>query len=472
MSDSERTETVEAEAVPPFATRELAPATVVGGRYELIALLGSGGYAAVYRARDRELRREVALKVLHPDRHTPGALLRLRREVAVARDASSPRLVRIFDIGTSPEGVYLTMEVLGGSLKDRLRDGALPITEAVRIAAELLEGLAALHALAIVHRDVKPANVLLTASGEVKLADFGLARHLDRDETRATLNRALIGTVDYLSPEQALGGEADPRSDLYAAGLVLYEMLAGRLPFPAKSDLGALLAHLRTPPPDLCRLRPEVPRWLARIVCRLLAKRPEDRHPQAAAALAELRARRAARRPRRSVVRSLVAGFGVVGVAGGIMVGARSLSPPRAEYSYLVQERDGFAAIGKRGQKLWAMRGFDPDTTIRTAPARLDPGGPRLLATVLQRPAQWRPDQVSTLSYLDPETGRVVKQVRLPLASEVFPNDPQRFSVQHVVAVDLYGDGRDEVLVSYGHVPEAPSFTVLYAPRLDRAGIV
>jgi len=474
MSDSERTETVEAEAAPLFATRQLTPGSVVGGRYEVIAMLGCGGYASVYQARDRELRREVALKMLHPDRHTPGALLRLRREVAVARDASSPRLVRIFDIGTAPEGIYLTMEVLGGSLKDRLRDGALAVAAAVRIATELLEGLAALHALAIVHRDVKPANVLLTSAGEVKLADFGLARHLDRDETRATLDRALIGTVDYLSPEQALGGEADPRSDLYSAGLVMFEMLAGRLPFSAKSDLGALLAHLRTPPPDLRRLRPEVPRWLARIVGRLLAKRPEDRYSSAAAALAELRARRSALRPRRRLVRSVAAGLGAAAVAGGLLLGAHSFSsapPPRAEYSHVVQERDGFAAIGKHGQRLWAMRGFDPETTNRTALARLSPGGPRLLVTVLQRPAQWRPDQVSTLSYLDPETGRV-KQAPLPLASEVFPNDPQRFTVQHVVATDLDGDGIDEVLISYGHVPEAPSFTVLYAPRLDHAAIV
>ncbi|HVR08553.1 MAG TPA: serine/threonine-protein kinase [Thermoanaerobaculia bacterium] len=472
MSESERTETVEAQPAPPFASRHRPPGSLLGGRYELSVLLGSGGYASVYRAHDRELRRDVALKVLHPDRHTTGALLRLRREVAVARDASSPRLVRIFDIGTAPEGVYLTMEVLGGSLKDRLRDGALPIAEAVRIAAELLEGLAALHALAIVHRDVKPANVLLTASGEVKLADFGLARHLDRDETRATMDRALVGTVDYLSPEQALGGEADPRSDLYAAGLVLYEMLAGRLPFPAKSDLGALLAHLRTPPPDLCRLRPEVPRWLARIVCRLLAKRPEDRYPSAVAALADLRGRRAARRPRRSVVRSLAAVLGVAVVAGGVVVGARSLMPAHPNFSHLIARADGFAAIDKQGKQLWALRGFDPDDISRTALARLSPGGPRLLATVLQRPMQWRPDQVSTLSYLDPETGSVVKRARLPLASEVFPNDPQRFSVQHLVAADLDHDGIDEILVSYGHVPEAPSFTVLYAPKYEHAGIV
>jgi hypothetical protein len=472
MSDSERTETVEAAAAPLFAPRQLAPGSVVGGRYEVLVMLGCGGYASVYRAKDRELRREVALKMLHPDRHTPGALLRLRREVAVARDASSPRLVRIFDIGTAPEGIYLTMEVLGGSLKDRLRDGALAIAEAVRVATELLEGLAALHALAIVHRDVKPANVLLTAAGEVKLADFGLARHLDRDETRATLDRALVGTVDYLSPEQALGGEADPRSDLYSAGLVMFEMLAGRLPFSAKSDLGALLAHLRTPPPDLRRLRAEVPRWLVRIVGRLLAKRPEDRYSSAASALADLRGRRSALRPRRGLVRSVVAGLAAAAVAGSLLLGAHSLSSPRTEYSHLVQDRDGFAAIGKHGQRLWAKRGFDPETTNRTALARLDPGGPQLLATVLQRPAQWRPDQVSTLSYLDPETGRVVKQAQLPLASTVFPNDPQRFSVQHVVATDLDGDGIEEVLVSYGHVPEAPSFTVLYAPRLDHATVV
>src|SRR5258708_4174018 len=297
MSDSERTETVAVEAEPPFAARRLKPGSVIGGRYELRGMLGWGGYASVHRAFDRELRREVALKILHPERHSPGALVRLRREVAVARDASSPRLVRIFDIGSAPEGTYLTMEVLAGSLKDRVRDGALPLAEAVRIAAELLEGLAVLHGLAIVHRDVKPGNVLLTAAGEVKLADFGLARHLDRDETRATIDKALVGTVDYLSPEQALGGDADPRSDLYSAGLVLFEMIAGKLPFTAKSDLGALLAHLRTPPPDLRRLRPEVPRWLARIVRRLLAKQPQDRYPSAAAALADLPGRRPALLP-------------------------------------------------------------------------------------------------------------------------------------------------------------------------------
>ncbi|MBV8199142.1 MAG: serine/threonine protein kinase, partial [Acidobacteria bacterium] len=338
--------------------------------------------------------------------------------------------------------------------------------------AELLEGLAALHALAVVHRDVKPANVLLTSSGAVKLADFGLARHLDRDETRATLDRALVGTVDYLAPEQALGSEADPRSDLYAAGLVLFEMLAGKLPFPAKSDLGALLAHLRTPPPDLRRLRPEVPRWLARLVCRLLAKRPEDRYGSAAAALADLRGRRAALLTRRGLVRAVAAGLGVAVVAGGVVAGVRFAAPPPREFSHLVQQADGFGAIDKQGRQLWALHGFNPEILPRAALARLAPGGPRLLATVLQRPGQFRPDQVSTLSYLDPVTGRIVKKVQLPLASEVFPNDPQRFSANHVLAVDLDHDGIDEILVSYGHVPEAPSFTVLYAPRYEHAGIV
>ncbi|HVT19601.1 MAG TPA: serine/threonine-protein kinase [Thermoanaerobaculia bacterium] len=471
MRDSEPTETVAADAAFRPLLRQLERGSVVGGRFELLAMLGSGGTAAVFRAFDRELRREVALKLLHPERHTPSSMLRLRREVAVARDAASPRLVRVFDIGTAPEGTYLTMEVLSGSLKDRLREGPLPVAEAVRIAGQLLEGLAALHALAIVHRDVKPANVLTTASGEIKLADFGLARHLDRDETRPTLDHAMVGTLAYLSPEQALGEEADQRSDLYSAGLVLFEMLAGQLPFAAKSDLGAVLAHLRTPP-DLRRLRPEVPRWLARLVRRLTARRPEDRYPSAAAALADLRGGRAALRLRRGLLRPLAAGLGVCALAGVVGIGVRAGSSADREFSHLVPDGQGIAAIGKRGERLWAKHDLNPEITNHNALARLEPSGRRLLAAVLEKPGHFRPDEISTLSYVDPESGSVVKQVRLPLASEVFPEEPQRFTVHNVVAVDLDHDGIDEVLVSYGHVPEAPSFTVLYAPKLDRSAIV
>mgnify|MGYP002367864403 CR=1 FL=1 len=196
--------------------------TALGARFEIGAVRGVGGSAVVYSAFDRELKQEVALKVLRADRTSPEALTRLKREVAVARQAASPRLVRVYDIDTAGETVFLTMEdVPGGSLKDRLAERRLPLDEALRLAGEVLEGLAVLHGLGIVHRDVKPGNVLLDARGSVKLADFGLARRLEVDETRATSVNAFVGTVDYVSPEQALGRELDGRSDLYSFGVTL-----------------------------------------------------------------------------------------------------------------------------------------------------------------------------------------------------------------------------------------------------------
>ncbi|MCE7957816.1 MAG: serine/threonine protein kinase, partial [Acidobacteria bacterium ACB2] len=164
----------------------------------------------------------MALKVLRADRVSEAALRRFRREAAVARDAASPRLVRVFDIGHAADSLFLTMELVEGeSLKERLARGRLPLDETLRVFAEVLRGLQVLHALGIVHRDVKPANVLLASDGTVKLADFGLALHLSADESRATETGSLVGTVEYLSPEQALGRSLDGRSDLYAAGVVL-----------------------------------------------------------------------------------------------------------------------------------------------------------------------------------------------------------------------------------------------------------
>ena len=204
MLEPDRTESVIPDASLPASIRILDPGTCLDQRYEIRRVLGIGGYAVVYLAFDREIRREVALKVLRADRVSPGSLVRLRREAAVARDAASPRLVRIFDIGTSEAAVYLTLEVVEGeSLRDRLKRGPLPVDEAVRLAVQILEGLRVLHALGIVHRDVKPGNILLELKGGVKLADFGLA--LRQDETRLTVGEGVLGTLDYVSPEQALG---------------------------------------------------------------------------------------------------------------------------------------------------------------------------------------------------------------------------------------------------------------------------
>ncbi|MEO7795377.1 MAG: serine/threonine-protein kinase, partial [Thermoanaerobaculia bacterium] len=175
----------------------IAGGTELAQRFEVLHVLGTGGYAVVYRAFDRTLQREVALKLLRQDRLSPTALRRLRREAAVARDVVHERIVRIFDIEEASETVFLTMEVVpGGSLGDRLAEGAVTIEQTVAWATQALEGLAALHALGILHRDVKPGNFLLTASGELKVSDFGLALHVERDETRATTHESVLGTLE------------------------------------------------------------------------------------------------------------------------------------------------------------------------------------------------------------------------------------------------------------------------------------
>ena len=187
----------------PGGIRLFAAGTAIGSRFEIRSVRGTGGSAVVYSAFDRELKQTVALKVLRADRTTPASLTRMKREVAIARQAASPRLVRVFDIDATGESVFLTMEdVAGGALKERLSEVPLPLEETLRIAGEILEGLAVLHGLGIVHRDVKPGNVLLDTEGSVKLADFGLARRLELDETRATSMDAVVGTVEYLSPSR------------------------------------------------------------------------------------------------------------------------------------------------------------------------------------------------------------------------------------------------------------------------------
>ncbi|RMH16377.1 MAG: serine/threonine protein kinase, partial [Acidobacteria bacterium] len=277
MDEDRRTRTI-APLPAPGRLSILAPGSAIGERFAVLRVLGSGGWSVVYLAEDRELGRRVALKVLRADRLSDAAVTRFRREVAIARDASSPHLVRIYDLGTAGEAIYLSMEAIEGeSLRQRLARGPLPVAEAAEVARQVLLGLGELHRLGIVHRDVKPANVLLAAGGTVKLADLGLARPFDRDATRATDTEALVGTLDYLSPEQALGEEVGPASDLYALGVVLYEMLAGELPHAAKTSLGTLIARVHRRSPDVRRRRPEVPARLAALLRRLLDNDPAER---------------------------------------------------------------------------------------------------------------------------------------------------------------------------------------------------
>jgi tRNA A-37 threonylcarbamoyl transferase component Bud32 len=455
---------------PPVGGLGTLVGSVVADRYELRALLGRGGHATVYRAYDRLLKAEVALKVVHPERDSERALARIRREVGVAREILSPHLVRVFELGESNGDVYLTMEILaGGSLRDRLRQGPLPLPEALRIGEAVLRGLAVLHAKGVVHRDVTPGNILFSEQGEAKLCDFGLARRLGGEETRVTLEGGVLGTMGYLSPEQLLGKEVSPRGDLYAVGVVFFEMLTGRLPHEAISQLGLRLAAFATAP-DVRRLRPEVPRWLAAVIARLLERRPADRFPSAEAALAVIGTRSVPPRYglRRRLFRSAAILLLFLPQTGVLVTPAR-----RESFSHLIPAGEtGIAAIGTNGERLWTLPGVAPEVADRTARARIKPGGPRLIATVLAKPGEWAPEAISTLAFIDPATGDVVNKVDLPNGAARFPNDPPRFSFASVKALDLDRDDVDEVLVNYSHVPEAPFYTVLYAPRFDRARIV
>lgn len=389
-------------------------------------------------------------------------------EVEAARESLSPHLVQIFDVGRSDEEIFLTMEYLsGGSLRDRLRcEKQLEVEEAVRIAESVLKGLAALHATETIHRDVTPGNILFGANGVVKLGDFGLVRREGRDETQLTREGGVVGTAGYLSPEQVQNRKLGPWSDLFSFGVVLFEMLAGRLPQEALSALGYRLAPLQ-PAPNVRRFQEKTPRWLARIVARLLEVSPHDRYQSAEAVLRDFHRHHAPGRPRlrRGLLRLAVLALLVLPPVGVVVV-----RTPGPSFSHFVPlGARGIAAIGSHGEQLWKIPWVDPETSDKIALARISPGGPRYIAAVLVPPKVWAPDAVSTLSFLDPATGKVRDRVLLPGGDNYFPDDPPRFAVKKIVALDLFHSGVDEILVSFCHVPEAPSYTVLYEPRLRKA---
>lgn len=245
---------------------------VLGGRYMLLELLGAGRAVEVYRARDRLLDREVALKLLREEHASdPGCVERFREEARSAASLSHPNIVQIYELGVSDEGhPFVAMEYVGGgTLKDRLRgSGALYPAEAAGVASRVARALQAAHSRGVIHCDIRPQNVLLTGSGTVKVADFGVARAAD----------ARSETARYTSPEQAAGEAAGPASDLYSLGAVLYEMLTGEPPFSATKG----------PPRPPERLNPDVPEALSALTLRLLARVPSERPPDAAAVLREL----------------------------------------------------------------------------------------------------------------------------------------------------------------------------------------
>lgn len=265
--------------------------TILNGRYRIESEIGSGGMSTVYLAFDQTLERTVAIKVLAREiSQDPSALERFRREARTVAQLSHPHVVMVIDAGDDDERPYIVFEhVTGETLKERIsRVGRLPVSEAVAYAIEIGRALEAAHERQLVHRDVKPQNVLIDEEGRAKVTDFGIARNLELDGLPLTAAGRVIGTTDYVSPEQALDHEVTGQSDVYSLGIVLYEMLIGDVPFKAESKMDVAIKHVREELPDVQKRRPEVSAALAAIVERATAKELANRYRSAAEMVRDL----------------------------------------------------------------------------------------------------------------------------------------------------------------------------------------
>lgn len=278
----------------------------LGGRYELRRRLGHGGAGVVYRAWDRELEEDVAIKVLHRGLAAdPASRRRLKREIKVARSISHPHVLRIHDYGFEGDEPFICMELLeASSLADRLSGGALSVPDAFDIATQVAEGLTAAHDMGVVHRDIKPGNVLFDSRGRAKLCDFGVAHFTAAPP--ASMDGRLVGTPYYLPPELS---DFDARSDVYSFGVMLFEMLTGAPPFSGDSTREVVEKHQKKKPPRVRSRRSDTPPELEDVVLRCLAKKPDDRYADGRAlleALGQARTSFESGTPRRSRLRRML----------------------------------------------------------------------------------------------------------------------------------------------------------------------
>lgn len=265
---------------------------LLGNRYRIIELIGEGGMALVYKAECTLLQRTVAVKVLRPQYSSDKEFVtRFHREAQAAASLSHPNVVNIYDVGQDNEIHYIVMEYIAGeNLKGLIRKEApFSINRSLRIALQICEALHHAHENNIIHRDIKPHNILLTAEGRVKVTDFGIARAIS--DAGFTQTGVVMGSVQYFSPEQAKGISVGPQSDLYALGCVLYEMLTGEVPFNGESPISIALKHIQENPYSVEKLRPDLPQEVTRLINKALAKNLDERYPSARAMLKDLRAK-------------------------------------------------------------------------------------------------------------------------------------------------------------------------------------
>jgi hypothetical protein len=361
---------------------------LLAGRYELQDIAGSGGMSSVYKARDTVLERMVAIKILHDHfSNDPEYVERFRREARALAQLNHPNIVTVIDRGEFEGRQFIVFEhVDGETLKELVdREGQLPVDEALALVHQVARGLAFAHEHGVVHRDVKPQNILIDEEGVAKVTDFGIARSLEPADG-LTETGTLLGTSEYIAPEQASGHRVDERSDQYSLAAVLYELLAGEPPYSGENFMAVAMMHIQRPIPSVRDVRPDVSPRLDAIIARAMAKRPEDRFPTTEAMMAALEAARASTdsipppltrpeegatesipvpgplpphigRPRRRFPLPIMIGLVVVGVAALVLAlviaggGTDSLTG------------DGGGGSGGSGERvhLAAVADFDPD---------------------------------------------------------------------------------------------------------------
>ncbi len=443
--------------IPDGEAERLASAHDVPGlpaRFVLARRLGHGGQGEVWLADDSLLGQRVALKVIaHPE----GGPSRERvvKEARLGRELSHPSLIRVFDLIELPTSLIVVMEWMpAGSLKDALANGPLPIAEVVTVAEGVLDALAFLHRKGVVHRDVKPSNLLADHGGAVRLADLGLVREVE-GVGGLTRTGTTVGTPDYMSPEQLRGERVGPPSDLYSLGVTLFELTTGRRPFAGTSDFDIANRHLTAHPRDPRRLRPTCPRWLAGFILRLLEKDPRHRWRDAGAAHDSF-ARRSAPRWRRWRRAAAVAA-GLLAAAAAVLAAQRQLGAQRLSSAAIVGHE--IVASDRLGRELW-RRTFDwepysivtgdfvgsDDNEVAVVVSASDIGGGRPRTAIVVLDAAGR-----ELTRIDRQT---VRDTALPY---YYPQLSSDWVFRELYALDLDGDGGDELVWTRTHADWYPT---------------